>query len=92
VVVRESRHKRPYINSVLARSEVNSSYSASRQLWRRERQGHYVPNPKLSLRVALPDGSETWRPVLEVLNVAWLVKHLSPQTTARLPEAGESDL
>jgi hypothetical protein len=91
VVVREARQKRTYVNGVLARSEVASRYPASRQLWQRERQGHYRPNPKLSLRVALPDGSDTWRPVLEVLNVAWLVKHLSPPLGGRLPEADGSD-
>ena len=91
VVVRESRRKRTYVNGVLARSEVNSSYPSSRQLWMRERQGQYMPNPKLSLRVTLPDGPEAWRPVMQVLNVAWLVKHLSPGAKRGLPEAGESD-
>ena len=53
VVVRESRRQRTYVNSVLARSEVNSRYATSRQLWQRERQGHYMPNPKVLLRVVL---------------------------------------
>ena len=90
VVVRESRPKRTYVNSVLARSEVTSRYATSRHLWQRERQGHYRPNPTVSLRVALPDGSAIWRPVLEVLNVPWLVKHLSPRARGRLPEADGS--
>ena len=34
---------------------------------------------------------ERLRPVLEVLNVAWLVKHLSPGARDGLPEAGGSD-
>jgi hypothetical protein len=84
VVVRESRRKRTYLNHVLSRSEVSSNYPSSRRLWRRERMGHYVPNPGLSLRVALPDGTEAWRPVLEVLNVRWLESHLLPLARGRL--------
>ena len=91
-MVRESRRQRTYVNSVLARSEVHSRYATSRQLWQRERQGHYMPNPQVSLRVALPDGSEIWRPVLEVLNVPWLVKNLPPPARDWLPEVGGSNV
>ena len=72
VVVRASRRKRAYLNSVLSRNEVSSNYPSSR------------PNPGLSLRVALPDGTEAWRPVLEVLNVRWLESHLLPSAGGRL--------
>lgn len=84
VVVREPRRKRTYINHVLSRSEVGSSYSASRRLWRRERQGHYVPNPALLLRVRAPDGTPTWQPVLEVLGLPWLESHLRRGAVGRL--------
>ncbi|MEO8177334.1 MAG: ankyrin repeat domain-containing protein [Deltaproteobacteria bacterium] len=40
----EHRRKRAYWNAVLARAEVDSSYRPARQLWRRERVGHYFPS------------------------------------------------
>ncbi len=86
IVVRESRRKRTYVNHVLARSEASSSYATSRRLWVRERQGHYVPNPAVSLRVLLGAGEDRWVPLLEVLNLK-LVEDLLVHTD-RAPPLG----
>ena len=44
----ETRRKRSYVNQVLARAEVHSSYQPARRLWVRTRNGHYFPNPRCS--------------------------------------------
>jgi hypothetical protein len=54
-VIPEERRRRVYWNGVLARAEVNSSYKPARKLWRRERQGHYVPSA-VGVRVAGDEG------------------------------------
>jgi hypothetical protein len=51
----EERRRRPYWNGVLARAEVDSRYQPARKLWRRERQGHYVPG-QVAVRVASDPG------------------------------------
>ena len=51
-VILEARKSRAYVNHVLARNELESTYSPSRKLWRRERHGEYVPNQDLLLRFA----------------------------------------
>ncbi|MDQ3266652.1 MAG: hypothetical protein M3Y59_23880 [Myxococcota bacterium] len=84
VVLRQNRKERTYLNHVLARSEVDSSYPTSRRLWRRERMGHYVPNPELSLKVVAADGTLEWRNVLQVLNLEWSERHLAPRASGRL--------
>lgn len=61
------RRKRGYVNQVLSRAEAASAYRPSRQLWVRSRHGHYLPNPTMQLR----DG-DSWRPVFEVMNLAWI--------------------
>ncbi|MBS0500079.1 MAG: hypothetical protein JSR74_07065, partial [Proteobacteria bacterium] len=66
-VWREDRRKRAYFNAVLARAEVDSDYRPARRLWLRMKNGQYLPNPALRLRVPGADGQEQWRPVYEVL-------------------------
>lgn len=68
-VWREERRKRVYFNAVLARAEVESDYRPARRLWLRMRNGHYLPNPALRLRVRGEGGQEEWQPVYEVLNL-----------------------
>lgn len=63
----EPRRKRTYVNQVLARAEVQSSYQPARRLWVRTKNGHYFPNPQMQLR----DG-EGWQPVYERLALAWI--------------------
>ncbi|HMO45739.1 MAG TPA: AAA family ATPase [Rubrivivax sp.] len=63
----EPRRKRSYVNQVLARAEVHSSYQPARRLWVRAKNGHYFPNPQMQLR----DG-EGWQPVYERLALDWI--------------------
>jgi hypothetical protein len=63
----EPRHKRTYVNQVLARAEVHSSYQPARRLWVRTKNGHYFPNPQMQLR----DG-EGWQPVYDRLALEWI--------------------
>ncbi|MBC7610569.1 MAG: AAA family ATPase [Polaromonas sp.] len=67
------RRKRSYINHVLARAELESSYQPARQLWVRVTNGHYLPNPALQLRASnTTDTGTAWRPVYDALNLSWL--------------------
>ncbi len=63
----EPRRKRSYVNQVLARAELRSSYQPARRLWVRTKNGHYFPNPQMQLRVG--DG---WQPVYERLALDWI--------------------
>lgn len=63
----DARRKRTYVNQVLARAEVHSSYHPARRLWVRTKNGHYFPNPDMRLRV--DDG---WQPVYERLALSWI--------------------
>lgn len=63
----DRRRKRSYLNQVLARAEVHSSYLPARRLWVRARNGHYFPNPQMQLRAG-----EGWQPVYEQLALDWL--------------------
>ena len=63
----DKRRKRSYVNQVLARGEVDSSYRPARQLFARARHGHYLPNPAMLLRQG-----EGWSPVYDALRLDWL--------------------
>ena len=77
VVIKPARKNRVYLSGLLARNEPGSAYAPNRQLWIRERHGHYAPNPALSLRVALPDGTDAWVPLHQVMNLAWHESHFA---------------
>jgi len=64
---KDIRRKRSYVNQVLARAEVDSSYKPARKLWARTRNGHYLPNPGMQLRQR-----EGWRPVYDALALDWV--------------------
>lgn len=68
-LLHEKRKKRSYFNQVLARAEVDSQYRPARKLWQRMRNGHYLPNPALQLRVTDRDGQTHWQPLYELLEV-----------------------
>lgn len=57
-VLSEARRKRSYFNQVLARAEVSSSYTPARRLWQRVKQGYYVLNPDMQVRLKLAPNSE----------------------------------
>ena len=63
----EQRRKRTYVNQVLARAEVHSSYQPARRLWVRTKNGHYFPNPQMQLRAG-----DDWQPVYERLALHWI--------------------
>lgn len=79
----EKRRKRSYMNHVLARAEMDSSYQPQRQLWVRTTTGHYLPNPAMLLRTPAAqrqaDGPQ-WQPLLQALNLSWV-----DQGTAKKP-------
>jgi hypothetical protein len=83
VVIRPERKRRVYVNGLLARNEPGSAYSPNRQLWIRERMGHYSPNPALRLRVA----DERWAPLHEVMNLAWHESHFETRAVGLRPSA-----
>jgi hypothetical protein len=66
---KEIRRKRSYVNQVLARGEVDSTYRPARKLWARTCNGHYLPNPLMLLRKG--DG---WRSVYEAVKLDWVDK------------------
>jgi len=63
----DKRRKRSYVNQVLARGEVGSSYRPARQLFARARHGHYLPNPAMLMRQG--DG---WAAVYDAFGLDWL--------------------
>ena len=64
---KDARRKRSYVNQVLARAEIGSSYRPARQLWVRAMNGHYLPNPAMQLRVG-----DAWAPVYERMALDWI--------------------
>lgn len=76
-VVRPARRKRSYFNHVLARAEVDSTYTPARKLWVRVSTGYYLPNPALKLRVKAHGGQDVWQGLGEVLNVTRLGRGLA---------------
>ncbi len=78
VVVRAARRKRTYLNHLFARNERDGSYKPNRKLWVRARQGYYMFNPEVSLKVQQRDGSEAWLPLPTLVGHAWLQSHSSP--------------
>ena len=57
------RKKRPYISSILSKNEVSRDDKYNRKLFLRVKHGHYIINPRLSLRV---EGE--WRNIYELLS------------------------
>ena len=63
-LVAERRKKRAYISSILAKNETDRDDKYNRRLFYRIKRGHYIINPKLSVRV---EGE--WCPIYELLNL-----------------------
>ncbi len=62
----KARRRKEYLNSVLARAEVDSGYRPARKLWKRRSMGYYMPAPDMRLRRITADG-EAWLPIAEAL-------------------------
>jgi hypothetical protein len=71
-VLPEERRRRIYWNGILARAEVQSTYSPARKLWRRERLGNYLPSEHALLRTADERGEERFRSIAEMLRIGLL--------------------
>jgi hypothetical protein len=84
-VVPEERRRRIYWNGVLARAELGSSYRPARKLWRRERQGHYMPS-SVGVRVA---GEEGKPDVYVPLDRLLALDLLEPESRALLEQSAE---
>ena len=67
-VVRPERNKRPFVNGVLARNEINRDYAYNRSLFMRVSTGWYQFNPKLAVRRRQGD-EERWIPIYTALNL-----------------------
>lgn len=63
------RRRKEYLNSVLARAEVGSTYQPARKLWRRIEKGYYLPSPDMRLRRTTSSG-EVWMGFAEAMNLA----------------------
>ncbi|MBK1619885.1 hypothetical protein CKO42_15825 [Lamprobacter modestohalophilus] len=70
-IVPERRKKRPYISSILSKNELNRDAPYNRKLFQRWKQGHYLFNPQLSLRI-----EDQWQPIFELLQPQRLAAQL----------------
>jgi len=75
---RASRRKRTYVNAVLARAEVASSYRPARKLWERWDNGYYMPARDMHLRRRNADGDDGWVTIVEALNLPWVIRGTRP--------------
>jgi hypothetical protein len=74
-VLPERRKKRPYLSSILSKNEMVRDAPYNRRLFIRMRQGHYLFNPRLSLKV---EGQ--WRNIYDVLDLNLLFIHVDHKT------------
>ena len=65
----KARRKKEYLNSVLARAEIESGYRPARKLWKRREMGYYMPAPDMKLPRKTAEG-EAWVPITEALSLA----------------------
>nr|VFJ58067.1 MAG: Superfamily I DNA or RNA helicase [Candidatus Kentron sp. FM]VFJ67026.1 MAG: Superfamily I DNA or RNA helicase [Candidatus Kentron sp. FM]VFK08198.1 MAG: Superfamily I DNA or RNA helicase [Candidatus Kentron sp. FM] len=63
-LVPERRKKRPYISSILSKNERDRDDRYNRKIFWRTKRGHYLINPKLSVRV---EGQ--WRNIYDLLSL-----------------------
>ena len=75
-VLKEARRRRTYVNHVLARAEVGSTYLPARRLWKRSSKGFYQLNPDMQLNLKLTSDTQgEWTNVLLLTDPvarAWL--------------------
>jgi hypothetical protein len=77
------RRKRSYVNQVLARAEVDSSYTPARRLWTRTRNGQYLPSPAM----LLPTGDQ-WETVMTRYAIDWVDRGCGDPQFALVSPAG----
>jgi len=59
----------PLVEALLARAEADSAYQPARKLWLRIRNGNYLPNPALRLRVLDAHGQQQRQAIYQVLRL-----------------------
>ena len=64
------RKKRPYISSILAKNELNSSNQYSRKILMRVRTGYYIINPDLAIK-----SNNEWVNIYQILKISPLKTH-----------------
>jgi len=70
-IVPERRKKRPYISSILSKNEINRDAPYNRKLFQRGKQGQYLFNPQLALRI-----EDQWQRIYELLQPQRLAAQL----------------
>lgn len=69
-IMREERKRRPYLSGVLARNELARDYPYNRHLFLRMRQGYYVFNPAMDVKV-----QDTWISIYELIQLPQMLEH-----------------
>ncbi|MES2731413.1 MAG: UvrD-helicase domain-containing protein [Bacteroidota bacterium] len=59
------RKERPYVNSILSKNEINSRQPYNLKLFLRLKQGHYILNPDMEIRV-----EQEWVNVYELMGIS----------------------
>ena len=62
--IHEYRKKRAYISALLSKNEIDSTNPYGKKLFRRERTGRYILNPKLAIRI-----KENWIDIYRHANI-----------------------
>ncbi len=86
-ILPERRKRQAYISSILSKNEIHRDDKYNRKLFFRIKHGHYLINPKLSLRV---EGQ--WRNIYDLLSFDRVaqpffeMRHVSPQARYKYNE------
>ena len=70
-IVPARRKKRPYVSSILSKNEINRDAPYNRKLFQRGKQGQYLFNPQLALRI-----EDQWQRIYELLQPQRLAAQL----------------
>jgi len=90
-IVPQRRKKRAYISSILSKNEVNRVDKYNRKLFYRIKQGQYIINPNLSIRI-----EGVWNNIYDLLSLDKLtyrdVNDFSPTVRFSLPQYYQQQL
>jgi hypothetical protein len=71
-VIPDYRRKRPYVSALLSKNETDSANPYCKKLFKRKRTGHYILNPKISMRQ-----KENWIDIYHHANIELIEKTAS---------------
>jgi len=74
-VIPDYRKKRSYISALLSKNEIDGSNPYCKKLFKRERTGHYILNPNISIRL-----KEDWIDIYRIANIELMEKTASEST------------